>query len=311
MRVVIGVDSGGSKTRAMAVSLAGERVAYAETGGGNPSHDAAAAENVREAIRLAGEGHEVVRIVAGVAGLDRPEDESRLAEIVGSTCPARVVNDTAVAHFAAFGDGPGIVSIQGTGSNIVGKLEDGREVWSGQFSHYAASGAVRVGIAGIQMLLTSTVSREDAALWEVAFRLWTVESLEELREAVGRQHDLEARERSRRHGEFARALTASAEAGWAHSLGVCYRAGREIGVGIRLLGPFFASEEVPVALVGACGRSAPIRESVGRHLAKAPDKRYAIVESEVSPVVGAVSMALRDEGVELVEEQKRRLKPPH
>ena len=293
MRVVIGVDSGGSTTRALAVSLSGERVAYVETGGGNPSHDAEAGANLREAIRRAGEGHEVVRVVAGVAGLDRSEDEARVAEAAGLACPGTFVNDATVAHFAAFGEGPGIVSIQGTGSMIAAMLENGRVVKSGEFFHYAASGAVRVGIAGIQMLLTSPNTREDAALWDAAFGLWEADSVEGLREALVVQRTLAERERSRRHGTFARAVTASAEAGWAHSLGVCYRAGREIGVGIRLLGPLFAGDEVPVALVGACGRSAPIRRAVERHLAKARDRRYVVVESEISPVEGAARMALR------------------
>lgn len=270
---------------------------YVKTGGGNPGHDAEA-----------GEGHEVMRVVAGVAGEDRKGEEAAATREFG--CPVTFVNDAAVAHFAAFGEGPGIVSIQGTGSTVVARLEDGREVWSGAFFHYAASGAVRVGIAGIQMLLTSRNTQGDTALWEAAFSLWGVDSVAELREALMRQGALEARERSRWHGAFARAVTASAEAGWMHSLGVCYRAGREIGMGIRLLGPLFELEDVPVTLVGACGRSASIRRAVERHLAKAPDKRYGVVESEVAPVEGAAMMALRDEGVTMSPEQKDRLGSP-
>lgn len=295
---MIGVDSGGSVTRALAVSLAGERVAYAETGGGHPFHDAAAGENLREAIRRVTEGHEAVRLVAGVAGLDRPEDEARVAEATAFlACPRMHVNDLEVAHFAAFGDGPGIVTVQGTGSNVRARLEDGRIVFNGDFMHYAPAGAVRLGIAGVQILLTQPRSMRDEALWASAYRLWEADSPESLRAAVAQQRGLSEVERSRRHGEFARAITASAEAGWLHSASVVGAAAREIARGVRLIGPMFEAEEVPVATVGACVRSPAMRASLGRWLAKATEKRYAIFESKVAPIEGAVRMALREEGL--------------
>ncbi|RYG17286.1 ATPase, partial [bacterium] len=68
MKVVIGVDSGGSTTRALVVTLDGERVGYTETGSGNPAHDTASGKNVRLAIervaKRCGFGN-VVRVVAG------------------------------------------------------------------------------------------------------------------------------------------------------------------------------------------------------------------------------------------------------
>ena len=113
MKVVIGVDSGGSTTRALAVTLEGERVGYVETGGGNPAHDAASGENVRLAIervaRQCGLGN-VVRVVAGVAGFDRPEDLPRLTEatkVKGLKAANVFVNDAEVAHFGTFGGARG------------------------------------------------------------------------------------------------------------------------------------------------------------------------------------------------------------
>ena len=114
---------------------------------------------------------------------------------------------------------------------------------------------------------------------------------------MGRQRSLSEVERSRRHGEFARAITASAEAGWLHSASVVGAAAREVARGVRLIGPMFETEEVPVALVGACVRSPAMRASLGRWLAKATEKRYTLFESNIPPIQGAVLMALREEGV--------------
>src|SRR5690242_16709096 len=52
-RVVVGMDGGGTHTRAMIADLEGKVLAYAETGGSNPSHHPRAEENARDAIRQA------------------------------------------------------------------------------------------------------------------------------------------------------------------------------------------------------------------------------------------------------------------
>ena len=73
-RVVLGVDGGGTYTRAMTADFEGRVLAYAETGGSNPNHHPRAEENAREAIQqvLAAAGCEpgqVEALVAGFAGL--------------------------------------------------------------------------------------------------------------------------------------------------------------------------------------------------------------------------------------------------
>lgn len=307
MKIVVGVDSGGSTTRALAVTLDGERVGYAERGGGNPSHDAAARENVRETIREVVGGHDAVHVVAGIAGYDRDDEWAQEATDVRGLRERTVVNDAVVAHFGAFGGAAGIVTIQGTGSTIFAQLENGQRVKNGDFFHYARAGAVWVGINGIHKLLTDAGAAQDEALRNAAFAIWEVASLEALRESLAGQMALEARERTRRYGEFARAVTASAAEERLHAMSVCYAASKEIATGVRLLGSMFESGTVRIAPIGACVRSAPLRSSLERWLAKARDKRYVLVEPAHPPVVGAALMALREEGVALNEEQKARL----
>ncbi|WKL01130.1 hypothetical protein Q0F98_30805 [Paenibacillus amylolyticus] len=51
------------------------------------------------------------------------------------------VNDTHIAHTAAFDGEPGIVAIGGTGSLILGRTEQGAWLRNDQFGHYAPTAA--------------------------------------------------------------------------------------------------------------------------------------------------------------------------
>jgi glucosamine kinase len=83
--VVIGIDGGGSTTRALCVRLDGTALGYAEAGGANPKHNADAILNVQTAIHRAlasasRSSEEVVSLVAGFAGLDQPSDQEWAAK---------------------------------------------------------------------------------------------------------------------------------------------------------------------------------------------------------------------------------------
>ena len=127
-RVVLGVDGGGTFTRALIADLDGRVLASAETGGSNPSHHPRAEENAREAIQqvlvAAGcESAQVEALVAGFAGLDGPEDQEwadRFTAVPGLVCPHLSVNDAVIAHAGALRSQPGIIAISGTGSIVFG-----------------------------------------------------------------------------------------------------------------------------------------------------------------------------------------------
>src|SRR5678816_3788640 len=100
--VFLGIDGGGTTTRALVADRMGRALAYVETGGANPSHNAHPEENVREAIRqaLAAAGRapqDVASLVAGMAGVDTEEDQrwaQRATTLPGLDCPRRLVNDS-------------------------------------------------------------------------------------------------------------------------------------------------------------------------------------------------------------------------
>jgi glucosamine kinase len=132
--LVLGLDVGGTASRAVAVTLAGRLAGQGRAGGGNPTSrpPAAAAASVAEAIRIAlaeVDPRDVRAGVMGVAGGSRLADP-RVATVferawreAGLRCPMRVVADVLVAFVSATAAPSGTVLIAGTGA-VAGRIED-------------------------------------------------------------------------------------------------------------------------------------------------------------------------------------------
>lgn len=132
--IVIGLDGGGTHTRALCADLNGHILAAVQTGGAHPHKHPAAKDNVQHALRhvlmqaecLPGE---VVRLVAGLASIDPCKDNrwaTKFTDIPGLACHREHVNDAIVAYAGAFHDRPGIIAIGGTGSGVLGMRETGQ-----------------------------------------------------------------------------------------------------------------------------------------------------------------------------------------
>ncbi|NYF60133.1 N-acetylglucosamine kinase [Micromonospora purpureochromogenes] len=133
--VVVGLDVGGTSTRATALSLAGERLGTGRGGGGNPtSHgaDRAAAE-LLTALRGALAGVDPTRVRAGTIGLagaarlladpaGRAAFDRAWAE-AGLRCPYAVHGDALVAYASGTAAPDGTVLIAGTGA-IAAQVRD-------------------------------------------------------------------------------------------------------------------------------------------------------------------------------------------
>lgn len=136
----VGVDGGGTRTRAVAVDGRGQVVARAAAGPGNfqlVGLDGVAdliEGLLRELGAQHGAGDAVASLGVGLAGAGRrPEQvalEGRLDELGRSprTC---VVSDARAALEGAHGGGVGIIAICGTGSMVLGKSGSGEEVRAG------------------------------------------------------------------------------------------------------------------------------------------------------------------------------------
>lgn len=135
-RIVVGVDGGGSKTRAVVAGSDGRLLGAADAPGSAVRADGVAhsadviSACVRAALRAAGHDDlQPAALLAGVAGVGREGERAALADALEERRIARsveVTTDAAIALDDAFGDGPGVLLIAGTGSIAYGRAPDGR-----------------------------------------------------------------------------------------------------------------------------------------------------------------------------------------
>jgi N-acetylglucosamine kinase-like BadF-type ATPase len=126
--LIIGLDAGGTATRAVVASLSGDRLGTGRAGGGNPtSHraDRAAAE-IASAVGQALAGVDPASVRAGTVGLAGAarllaDPAARAAfdgawHAAGLRCPVAVVSDALVAFAAGTAAPDGSVLLAGTGA---------------------------------------------------------------------------------------------------------------------------------------------------------------------------------------------------
>lgn len=142
--ITIGVDCGGTGARAVVLARSGAVVGRADGPGALASVvDPTAAVRavvavVREAAALAEAPLPADVLWAGIAGAGREASRTAVEFSLGRTGLARVVRvgtDVEAAFHDAFGDGPGVLLVAGTGSIAWGRAHDGREERAGGFGH--------------------------------------------------------------------------------------------------------------------------------------------------------------------------------
>jgi glucosamine kinase len=134
--IVAGVDGGGSKTRLILATETGEELANVDgprsamRPGEAEKSGAVIAELVREALAKAAIIDGVPTILyGGFAGVGREEERRDLETELNRLGVAEEVivdNDASIAMMDAFGEGPGIILLAGTGSIAYGRSVDGR-----------------------------------------------------------------------------------------------------------------------------------------------------------------------------------------
>lgn len=141
-RFVLGIDGGGTNTRAALVAGSGHVLGLGIAGPSNPRvvGDDAARVQIREAIDLARQKaqlpDEAMPSAAffGVAGVVSNTDRQELRAIASDLVPGahvHVDHDLRIALAGALLGSPGIVLIAGTGSSCYGRTVDGSEWRSG------------------------------------------------------------------------------------------------------------------------------------------------------------------------------------
>jgi glucosamine kinase len=308
----LGIDGGGSKTTCV-VGDESSILATVTVGASNITRvgEAGAREVLQQAIREACQAagintRQIRRVCVGAAGAGRSEIAATVRKIVREVVSGEieVVGDMEVALAAAFGAGPGVIVIAGTGSIAFGRDPQGRTARAGGWGFAVSDegSAHWIGRAAVSAALRAADQAgeeraEDDPEWPAA-RLfcelktaWSVNSLEQLARKANSD------------GDFAvlfPAVLAAAEGGDAVARQVNAQAAGELaqlaGIVLRRLFPgqhSSAPSAVPMAMAGGVFRhAAMIRECFYNKVrAASPD---VVLNSEVvDPVQGALQMARR------------------
>lgn len=135
---VLGIDAGGTKTVCYLATADGHVVGEGRGGGANlHAHGELQVEKVLHGVIEQAIGDRSIfpdAVCLGVAGVDRPEDDRTVREIMrrlGFRRHTLVVNDALVALVAGVGDTPGVVLIAGTGSIAYGINAAGKAARAG------------------------------------------------------------------------------------------------------------------------------------------------------------------------------------
>jgi N-acetylglucosamine kinase-like BadF-type ATPase len=186
--VVLGIDGGGTRTRASIVNGA-QVLAFAENGSIKRLRVGAhaAEEHLRALLAdvYAQAGITSLRAAsAGVASATMPGVQEWITAVFHDFGVQRseVVGDEVIALDAAFHGGPGILQIAGTGTNCIGRApEGGRETAGGWSSRLGDEGSgYWIGLHAVRRALKAYDRGEPTRILDVVGCAWGTATLDEL-----------------------------------------------------------------------------------------------------------------------------------
>ncbi len=167
----VGVDGGGTRSRAVVVDAETREVGRAEGGPSlidplRPGEAAGVvAALVREAASAAGRGLPVRGLWAGLAGAGPPGPRAAVRSALEDTGVAAGVvvgGDVEGARADAFGDGPGILLVAGTGSVALARDPSGKRAMVGGWGAALddEGSGYRIGLDGLRAVMRSADGRD-------------------------------------------------------------------------------------------------------------------------------------------------------
>jgi len=299
MSLVLGIDGGGTRTRASIAD--GERVlARAENGSIKRLRVGAEAAEVNlRALLKDIYGQTGVKGVhaacCGVASSTMPGVKEWIQAVFADFGVERseVVGDEVIALDGAFKGGPGILQIAGTGSNTVGRAPDGsRECAGGWSSRLGDEGSgYWIGVNSLRRALHAYDRDQPTRVLEVVGKIWGTKTIDELVNIGDSTPGPD-------FAALAPAISELAEEGDKVALGVLKQAADDLVetvllVRSKLRTKHHLTEEVPVAWIGSIvGKARLVREAFYAGL-KAGAPNMPILQEEVDGIVGALWRANR------------------
>ena len=194
MAYYLGIDGGGTKTRC-ALGDETSLLTSAMAGASNLVRfgEIQVRDALQDAIRQVCDTANIypariLSVCIGAAGAARPEIAAKIRGFIVQLIPeidpahVEVVGDSLIALHAAFGDGPGVVAIAGTGSIAYGRngLGDTARAGGWGFAISDEGSGYWVGRRAVSAILTALDRGFETALTAMVLRAWKLASIDEL-----------------------------------------------------------------------------------------------------------------------------------
>jgi len=294
--IYLGIDGGGTKTTCV-VADETSVLASATTGGSNITRhgDARVREALHAGVRAACAAAKVdpSRIESacvGLSGAGRAEVRDAVATMLEEVVRGRVqvVSDLETTLQAAFGEGPGVITIAGTGSIAYGRDSRGQTARAGGWGlAISDEGSGQwVGRTAVSAVLGAKDAGEEPPLLETILKLWKLTSLDELLRRANASPPPD-------FSSLFPAVRAAADAGDPLARHRLQQAGSELaalaGNVIRRL--FGGTGSVPVAMEGSVFRQSELVRQVFYNKLNAEFPHATVNPTVVDPVRGALELA--------------------
>jgi glucosamine kinase len=300
--LVIGIDGGGTKTRALLTDERGERIAEA-IGAGSAVRPQEVERSagviagvVRDALEIGDVAGQRPRVLCvGVAGVGREPERQELVDALAAYHIAEeivVQTDLAIALDDAFGEGPGVLLIAGTGSSAFGRGPTGTTGRCGGWGPIIGDegGGAWIGRRALSVVAAASDGREPetALTGAVLTALEASETSELIRWAAAATPGTLA--------TLAPVVMTVAESGDLRANAIVSMAVEELALHVRALArQLFADERasVPVALTGGLLRKGTSFRKRLEHRLKSAVPGAHVHGEEIDAARGAVRGALR------------------
>ncbi len=292
--LVVGIDAGGTKTRALAVDREGHVVGRGAGGGGNLLSSPDPQGSIGAALAEALVGRDADAIVLSCAGADRRADRDRGQALLARVAPAGarllVTHDAIAALYAGNPAGCGVVLIAGTGSIAYGRNGEGEEYRAGGWGHLVGDegSAVWCGLEALRAIAHAADGRGAPTMMvELLYRELGVDDFADvLPRLYGRPHPAPA------IAAATRALAAAAAERDAIAHGILQRGAVALARAATVVAATLRLAGGPVYLAGGAFESLPALQQLVRLelLGTLPQASVEPVREE--PAMGAARIAM-------------------
>jgi glucosamine kinase len=294
--IYLGIDGGGTKTTCV-VADDTTVLGAATSGGSNVTRlgEARVRESLYASVRAACavakvDPSRVESACVGLSGAGRTEVRDAVARMMKEVvrCRVQVVSDLETTLEAAFGSGPGVITIAGTGSIAYGRDERGQTGRAGGWGlAISDEGSGQwVGRTAVSAVLGAKDAGEEPPLLETILKLWELQTLDELVRHANASPPPD-------FSSLFPVVQAAADSRDRLAHHVLEKAGTELAAlassVIRRL--FGGADSVPVAMAGGVFRQSEVVRQVFYNKVTAEFPQVTVNPTIIEPVQGALELA--------------------